>query len=168
MKTRNKKLDAMALLMAGVFLLTGCASTTMIQSVPENAKVYINGEPVGETPYKHTDDEIIFSTTDIRLEKDGYEPMYGSLSRDEELDAGPVLGGFFFCPVFLLWAFKYHPVHTYEMVPLSGSGDAYVGPAQGSLTDQKADQLRQLKSLLDEGVLTPEEYEREKAKILEE
>ncbi len=168
MKTRNKNLNAMALLMAGVFLLTGCASTTMIQSVPSNAKLYIDNEPVGETPYKYTDEEIVFHEMQIRLEKDGYEPIESSITRDEEVDAGPLIGGICICPVFLLWALKYEPVHTFEMVPLDSTENISAAPVQGAITDQKADQLRQLKSLLDDGVITPEEYDREKAKILEE
>ena len=39
---------------------------------------------------------------------------------------------------------------------------------EGSYSDaqSKADKLRELKQLLDEGILTQEEYEKEKAKIL--
>ncbi len=168
MKIRNSNLRTISLLIAGVFLFVGCASTTMIQSVPDNAKLFINGEPVGETPYKYTDEDIIFNSVDVRLEKDGYEPFYGSFSRDEEVDAAPLIGGFCLCPIFFLWAMKYKPVHTFEMVPLTNTNDNYVVPVQSSMSDQKAEKLRQIKSLLDEGVLTPEEYEREKAKILEE
>jgi uncharacterized lipoprotein YajG len=48
-KTLIKKL--LALILAGSILLSGCVSTTMIQSNPSNAKLYLNGEPVGRTPY---------------------------------------------------------------------------------------------------------------------
>jgi hypothetical protein len=168
MNIRNYQLRLAAFLLAGAILFSSCVSTTMIQSVPDNAKLFINGEPVGETPYSHSDEEIIFTNTDVRLEKDGYEPFYGSFTRSEEVDAGPLIGGIFLCPVFLLWVLKYKPTHTFEMVPLNNAGEEYVEPTQGSMTDQKAEKLRQIKSLLDEGVLTPEEYEREKAKILDE
>jgi hypothetical protein len=168
MKTTNNKLRPVALMLAGVILFSSCASTTMIQSVPDNATVYINGERVGETPYQHTDEEIILSKTEVKLEKEGYNTFYGSFSRDEEVDPAPVIGGFFVCPVFFLWAMKYKPVHTFEMVPLAAADENYVETEQGSMNEMKAEKLRQIKSLMDEGVLTPEEYESEKAKILEE
>ncbi len=168
MYIRNKNLGAIALLMAGILILSSCASTTMIQSVPDHATLYIDNEKVGETPYKYTDEEMIFHTVNIRLEKEGYEPYLGTFSRDEEVDIGPLIGGLCFCPVFLLWAMKYEPAHTYELEPLSTPDNAVEVPVGSNAIDQKADQLRQLKSLLDEGVITPEEYDREKAKILEQ
>lgn len=41
----------------------------MIQSNPSGAKLYLNGENVGETPYSHTDTKIAGSTTTVQLEK---------------------------------------------------------------------------------------------------
>lgn len=35
-----------ALILAGAFLLSGCASTTIINSSPNGAKIYIDGEPL--------------------------------------------------------------------------------------------------------------------------
>jgi hypothetical protein len=101
--------------------------------------LYINGEKVGTTPYQYTDDDIIFSSTDIMLEKEGYETTYGSFSRDEKLDAGPVIGGFLLCPIFWLWAFKYQPVHTYEMPLLSENVIDEGTPVAGSINDDKAE-----------------------------
>ncbi len=45
------KIKIMALFMAGAMLFTSCASTTMIHSIPSGAKLYVDGEPVGSTPY---------------------------------------------------------------------------------------------------------------------
>lgn len=36
-----------------VLLFSSCVSATLIDSSPSNAKIYINGENVGTTPYKH-------------------------------------------------------------------------------------------------------------------
>jgi hypothetical protein len=40
-----------ALLLAAVVLFASCSSSTLIQSDPSGAKVYMNGEYKGVTPY---------------------------------------------------------------------------------------------------------------------
>ncbi len=107
-------IKAIALLLAMSVLFASCASTTIIQSDPSGAKLYLNGEAVGETPYMHTDTKIIGSTNTVRLTMDGYEDFIGSFSRDEEVDIGAVVGGIFFLFPFL-WTMKYKPFHTYEL-----------------------------------------------------
>jgi len=78
----------------------------------------MNEEYMGVTPYSYSDTKIVGSTTSIRLEKEGYEPFYTSLSRNEEVDVGAIIGGIFVWIPFL-WTMKYKPVHNYELRPLS-------------------------------------------------
>jgi len=168
MKNQTKTKKTISLLLAGSILLTSCASTTMIQSNPSGAKVYLNGEPVGTTPYTHRDTKIIGSTTIVKLKKEGYESLNTSFSRNEEVDVGAIIGGIFVLVPFL-WTMKYKPTHTYELTPNSSSvqPNTTTSPLQNQ-TKSKADRLRELKQLLDEKVITQEEYEKEKKKILEE
>lgn len=99
-----------------VSFAAGCTSTTVIKSNPPGAKLFLNGEPVGKTPYTMTDTKIIFTTTSVRLEKPGYEPYNATITRSEEFDVLPFCGGFFtFVPVTWLWMLKYRPEHTYEL-----------------------------------------------------
>ncbi|MBN2699450.1 MAG: PEGA domain-containing protein [Bacteroidales bacterium] len=107
-----------ALVLAVAILVTGCTSTTIIQSIPSDARLYLNGEPVGTTPYTHSDTRIVGSTTTVELRKEGYESLYTSFSRDEEVDVGAIIGGVFFLFPFL-WTMKYKPMHTYELVPMN-------------------------------------------------
>ncbi len=109
---------ATALLLTASVLLSGCSSTTMIQSKPEGAKIYLNEELVGTTPYAHSDTRIVGSTTRLRLEKEGYETLNSSFTRNEEVDAGAIVGGIFLMFPYL-WTMKYKPSHTYELVPLT-------------------------------------------------
>jgi len=118
MKKRNFIVQAISLLLAGSVLLTSCASTTMILSIPDGAKLYLNEEIAGTTPYTHSDTKIVGSTTRVRLEKEGYETFYTSFSRDEEVDVGAIIGGIFVLVPFL-WIMKYKPIHTYELKPCS-------------------------------------------------
>ncbi len=104
----------MAICMSFTILFTSCASTTMIQTNVDEAELFLNGERVGKTPYKHRDMKIVGSTTEVRLEKEGYETFQTSFSRDEKADIGAIIAGVFFLFPFL-WTMKYKPVHNYEL-----------------------------------------------------
>jgi hypothetical protein len=162
------KTKTISFLLAASILVSGCASTTLIQSTPEGAKVFLNGEMVGRTPYSHRDTKIVGSTTSVKLEKEGYEPFTTSFSKDEEVDAGAIIGGLFFFIPFL-WTMKYKPVHSYELSPYIGTDQpVQMAPGQTTPVKSKTERLRDLKQLLDEKVITKEEFEKEKTKILNE
>ena len=117
MKTNKLFFKISSLLLAGVMLFASCRSTTLIETIPSGAKLYINGEYAGVTPYSYSDTKIVGSTNHVRLEKEGYETTNANFSRDEEADIGAIVGGVFLLFPFL-WTMKYKPVHTYEMIPL--------------------------------------------------
>ncbi len=119
MKKQTMAFRAISLLLAVSVLLSGCASTTMIHSNHDGAKVYLNEELAGTTPYLHSDTKIVGSTTRVRLEKEGYESLGTSFTRNEEVDAGAIIAGIFIWVPFL-WTMKYKPAHTYELLPLPG------------------------------------------------
>ncbi len=168
MKKTSLLFQTIALVLASSIILTSCSSTTLIQSTPHGAKVYVDGEPVGTTPYSHTDTKIVGSTTTLKLEKEGYETFNTTISRNEEVDVGAIIGGLFVWIPFL-WTMKYKPTHTYEMVPASDYVSAPIKKdQQAAPTKSKYEKLRELKNLFDEGVINEMEYEKEKDKILNE
>src|SRR4051812_13349113 len=116
MTRRRRQVACVALLAT----LAGCASTTTIMSVPPGARIYLNGEPVGYTPFTMTDTKIVGSTTLVRLELPGYETTNGWITRNEEFDPGACVGGVFLLFPFL-WIEGYAPLHTFEMRPM-GAG----------------------------------------------
>lgn len=117
-KTITFKIASVVLAMAVLF--ASCSSATLIESNPSGAKVYMNGEYKGVTPYSYSDTKIVGSSTDVRLEKEGYETLNTVLSRNERADVGAIIGGIFFLFPFL-WTMKYNPVHTYELRPLGNA-----------------------------------------------
>ncbi|MCL6258213.1 SHOCT domain-containing protein [Aquiflexum sp. TKW24L] len=159
-------LRSVALFLAVAIFFASCASTTMIQSNPSDAKLYMNGEYMGNTPYAYRDTKVVGSSTLVKLEKEGYNPFNTSFSRDEELDVGALIGGLFLLVPFL-WIMKYKPFRTYTLQPAVGGLDTNYYSIPSGLDKTKADKLRELKKLLDEGVITQEEFEIEKKKILE-
>ncbi len=100
--------------------ISACASTTVINSEPNGAAVYLNGEKVGLTPYTHTDTKIVGSTNTVLLKKEGYQDFSAAFSRNEDVNVGAIIGGFFVLVPFL-WTMDYKPSHSYEMVPLKSA-----------------------------------------------
>jgi hypothetical protein len=123
MKDFTLKTKFLAVFLAIVFLLSGCASTTLIDSYPSGAFLYLNGEAVGQTPYEMTDTKPMFTCTSVRIEKDDHQPFYTTICRNEEADVGAIIAGMFFYVPFI-WSMKYKPTHYYRLRPLDGKDNA--------------------------------------------
>jgi hypothetical protein len=98
---------------------------------------------------------------------EGYETFNTELRRDERANAGAIVGGCFVLIPFL-WTMDYDPTHTYELKIKSNSPQGGKILPQNNNTHSKADQLRDLKDLLDKGIITQEEFNKEKKKILDQ
>lgn len=113
----------------------GCASSTVLQSQPPGARVLLNGQPVGTTPYTMTDTKIVGSSTQIRLEYPGYQPLDATISRTEELDVLALIGGLILLVPFL-WVMGYQPAHLYVLQPgypqAPGAGPGGWSPPPGA------------------------------------
>ncbi len=160
-----------SMLMFIPFLISSCSSSTNIYTNPKGATVYLDGAKVGTTPYTMTDTKIIGTRTQVTFKKEGYEDLNVAIFRNEELDVAALIGGILVW-VPLLWVQKYHAVHTYDLIPLTDS-PAMDGPKmrsapQTTVPTSKAARLKELKSLLEQDLITKEDYEREKARILRE
>ena len=127
MKTNTNPATKTLVILATAALLTACASTTKIDSTPAGATLYINGEKAGTTPYTYTDTKIVGSAVQLKIKKEGYEDFQTTLTRNEEADVGPIVGGVFTL-IPLLWSMKYKPTHTYEMVALTHQQEATPPP----------------------------------------
>jgi hypothetical protein len=125
----NHSRASQRLVAASTLLLftVGCASTTVIRSEPSGATVYIDGSKVGKTPYTYSDTKTVGSSTRIRLKKEGFEDFETVISRNEEFQVGPCIGGVFFLVPFL-WVMGYQPDHNYELSPLSGQQPSAAAP----------------------------------------
>jgi len=105
-----------ALILSTTILLSGCGSTTLFQTTPSGAKLYINDEFVGNTPYTYSDTKIVGTTTIVKVKAEGYEDFNYVLKRNEEVNVGAIIGGIFVLFPFL-WVMDYKPTHTFELVP---------------------------------------------------
>jgi hypothetical protein len=110
----------LAVALTAVAFASGCVSTTLIKSYPPGARVYLDGEPVGTTPYKMSDQKIVGSSTHVRLVSEGHEPYDAIIQRNERFDVGACVGGLLVYVPFL-WIMGYKPEHSYELVPLDAA-----------------------------------------------
>jgi hypothetical protein len=164
----QKKLRAISFLLAVTFLFTSCASKTVIDSTPSSARIYIDGQRVGTTPYIHRDSKISGSFTAVKLELEGFETLNTDITKNEQINVGAIIGGCFVLVPFF-WGMKYYPTHNYELVSKQIISDTKSNnPSTPISTKSKIDRLREIKQMLDEKILNQEEYEKEKKKILEE
>ncbi len=144
-------------------LLTSCASSTIIQTDPPGAQVFIDGVLAGTSPVHMTNKKVVTSCTDIRIEKEGYERLLTDICRDEEPAIGPIIGGFFF-GIPWLWAFEYQASHFYTLEPVEGTKEVLKKPNDTLKTKQQ--QLMELKELYEKNLITEEEYTKAKEAIL--
>lgn len=101
-----------AIVLSGA-VLSSCASTTLIRSETPDVKVYADGNYLGKAPVSYTDTKIIGSTTTFMLKKDGCQERTYTISRSEEFQVGPCVGGVLVLVPFL-WVMGYKPERTFS------------------------------------------------------
>jgi len=113
----------------------------------------------------YTPTQILGSVINIDLVKEGYEPLYTSFTRSEQVNAGAIVGGLFFLFPFL-WTMEYKPTHNYELVPLAATNqDTQVQSEQTQPALSKVQRLKELKQMLDENLITQDEFNKAKQKF---
>lgn len=161
---------SIAIFLAVIILFSSCVSTTKIDTIPTGANLYINEMYAGTTPYFYSDTKIVGSTTRLRFEKEGFEVLNAYLTRDEDVDVGAIVAGVFVWVPFL-WTLKYVPFHNYSLVPLQNYISTDTVPAVPSISTEKSktneEKLQELKLLYEKNLITIEEYQTARKKILE-
>jgi len=105
-----KQITAIAMI---VVITTSCASTTLIKTEASGVKVYADGNFLGTAPVTYSDTKIVGSTTTIMLKKEGCTERTFAVSRSEEFQVGPCIGGVFVLVPFL-WVMGYKPERTFQ------------------------------------------------------
>ena len=151
-------------------LFTGSTQRVYIDSNPKGAEIIIDGQKQGKTPANVKVDRELDALIDggkaIQLKLDGYKNNGYEL--DAELNPVAIINLF----NILFWGIdaatgaitKYDNHYNFEMIPIEDN----VSVPKKTNSGDKYEKLTKLKKLLDDGVITQEEYDKEKAKILEE
>ncbi|MDT8402530.1 MAG: PEGA domain-containing protein [Bacteroidales bacterium] len=112
----NARTKLVSILIISGILASGCASSTVLQTNPSDASVYVKGEKMGTTPYTYKDRKIAGASTLLTFTKEGYEDYSTTLRRVERWNAGALIAGLFFIyPLF--WVLSYDQEHTYDLFP---------------------------------------------------
>jgi len=152
-------------------LFAGCSSTTIIQTEPSGASVYLNEKHVGTSPYEMKDKKITGTCTNLKLEMPGYKTGYHTICKDEQLNHRALIGGVFVVIPYL-WILEYYPVHYYVLERNPNATQQAIPPESvtkhnnSDKINSKAEALRELHSLKEAGIITEKEFEAEKKRIL--
>lgn len=150
-------------------LLTGTKQNVSIDSNPQGADIIIDGQKLGVTPSKvkvdRELDALLEDGKEIQLDMQGYRKNGYYL--DAEINLVAILNTmnlmFWGIDVATGAVTKYENYYKFELMPLEDD----FSTLDRNTTDDKYDKLIKLKNLLDDGIITREEFEKEKAKILE-
>ena len=82
--------QALAIVVAASGL--ACANTTTFQTNPRGARIYINGEPCGESPCKYDTRYGFPDRIRVQIEKEGYEPAEFFLDTEPPIATYALLG----------------------------------------------------------------------------
>jgi hypothetical protein len=151
-------------------LFTGTKQKVAIDSNPQGAEIIINGQQMGVTPatikVDRELDALLYGGKEIQFNLEGYKNLGYEL--DARLNTVSIIN--FFNPIF--WGIdiatgavtKYDDYYNFRLMPLE---DNTANPYTSNNMD-KYEKLVQLKKLLEDGIITQKEFDKEKAKILEE
>ncbi len=155
-------------------ILTGTTQRLTIDSTPQGADIVIDGRLMGQTPADIRIDRninaFIDNGRDIRLEKQGYVPDGYYLGTDLQ----PVAILNIFNPLF--WAIdaatgaimRYDSdYYNFKLIPDSNAAAPGGNAAATAAGEDNYEKLMKLVDLYEQGMISEEEFEAEKAKIYE-
>lgn len=151
-------------------LFTGTRQNVSIDSNPQGADIIIDGQKMATTPAKIKVDReleaLLYGGKEIQFDLEGYKKLGYEL--DARLNSVAIIN--FFNPLF--WGIdivtgavtRYDNYYNFQLMPLEFNNTQSITESNM----EKYEKLVQLKKLLEDGVITQEEFEKEKAKILKE
>jgi hypothetical protein len=151
-------------------IFTGTTQRVSIDSNPQGADIIIDGQKKGKTPsivkIDREFEALLDGGKEIQLEINGYKKDGYKL--DAQLNPVSIINLF----NALCWGIdaatgaitRYDNQSNFEMIPLQENTSIPNKKESGD----KYEKLTKLKKLLDEEIITKEEYDKEKAKILAE
>jgi len=99
------------IIFVSVLILCGCASSTVIKTIPDGVRVKQGNELIGITPYEHWDREVSNYVLNLTLSKEGYRDKEIAIEKNvlyiHRLIVPPIIG--------LPWLLGYNPSYLYEL-----------------------------------------------------
>jgi hypothetical protein len=101
------------LAIASLALIGACSSSTAIRVSDPDARIYVNGEYVGEGRAHYRDRKPAFTKQRVTVRKDGCADQHFSFRRNERPDLGAIISAYYLW-VPILWITQYKNEHAYE------------------------------------------------------
>jgi hypothetical protein len=106
------------LLFMSALILFGCASATVIKTIPYGAKIKQGSELKGITPYDYWDRSPSFASQTFTLQMEGYKDKEVTINKDQFF-----FSRILFPPVLAWpWMFGYKDSYCYELEKKDASG----------------------------------------------
>jgi hypothetical protein len=139
----------------------GCTQSTLFRSDPPGARISVNGQFVGITPAHYEMAEWdVPRVIHYRVERGAYLPQEGELRA--QFSVGRLVGAIF--TVGLLYAargpYVYKEAYDFALAPVGDSRDVEKEPLR---IDER---LRRLQDLFNQGLISEQEYQQQRAAIL--
>ena len=136
----TKTTQSFCIFLVIAILISSCASTTLLQTEPSFASIYIDGYQIGTTPFPYSDKKVTGSKTWITFKKEGYKDLEILLKRNEKFAWGAFIGGFYLIAPWF-WTMKYYPGHHY-ILKLSGVTQVISAPDSSHYLKGEDEQIK--------------------------
>lgn len=126
---RPAKIAGAGVLVSLFVFASACAHSTKIESLPEGATVFVDGEEAGKAPIDIESSAGFFDERQLRVEKEGYSALETTLVQTDPIwwVVVPALCGAPFslgtsC-LLLGWSTRFAEAYTYRLSPVMGDGE---------------------------------------------
>lgn len=98
---------------AAAAAVTACSSGTTIRVSDPDARIFVNGEYIGNGQGHYSDRKPAFTKQKVTLRKDGCKEQHYTFRRNERPDLGAIVSAYYLA-LPILWVTQYKPHHAYE------------------------------------------------------
>lgn len=141
-------------------ILNGCTQAIVFRSDPPGARVSLNGDFIGITPSRYEIPERpLPEVLNYRVERGGYLPQEGQIR--PVFGVGRLFGAIFTLGIVYVFRnpYLYKAHYDFALSPV-GDRDVQAEPLRVE------ERLRRLKDLFDQGLISEQEYQQQRAAIL--
>lgn len=93
--------------------VTACSSGTTIRVSDPDARIFVNGEYIGNGHGRYSDRKPAFTKQKVTVRKDGCKPQHYTFRRNERPDLGAIIGAYYLA-LPILWVTQYKSYRAYE------------------------------------------------------
>jgi len=98
--------------------LAACSATSRFHTEPKGAKLFINGDYIGETPVVYDDSYGLPSRMHVEIQKEGYDDLDMYMDKTMAYQAMPTFIFPYSSTIAVFWAYRYASDYRINLTPL--------------------------------------------------